>query len=70
MTIEQIIILTVIFLIGFEQACEIRYERKRVNRLLDNLYKRVEQLDRKIKRIKTKNMFIKLKDCRKRESND
>lgn len=45
MTIEQIIILTVIFLIGFEQACEIRYERRRVNRLFADLYKRIERLE-------------------------
>ena len=47
MTIEQIIILTVIALIGIDQACAIRYERKRVNKLLDDLYKRVERLERK-----------------------
>lgn len=47
MTIEQIIILTVIALIGLEQACEIRSERRRVNKLLDDLYKRVARLEGK-----------------------
>lgn len=46
MSIEQIIILIVIALVGFEQACEIRSERKRVNKLFTDLYKRVERLER------------------------
>lgn len=70
MTIEQIIILTVIFLIGFEQACEIRSERRRVNKLFTDLTKRVERLEREMGQIKIEYMFIMMKDHRKGESND
>lgn len=45
MTIEHIIILIAIAIIGLDQACEIRSERKRVNRLFTDLTKRVERLE-------------------------
>lgn len=46
MTIEQIIVLTAMALIGYDMSCEISSERKRVNKLLDDLYKRVKRLER------------------------
>ena len=47
MTIEQIILLIVMALIGYDMSHDISSERKRVNKLLDDLYKRVERLERK-----------------------